>query len=371
MAAVPGEFRGRAWQPLGGTLSSGHDERIPLTLDEEVAVRRVPLLLSSILAGTAVALSGCGGASPAAAGAPVILRLALNQTEKHPSYVALSSFDKRLQAATGGRFHIDIFPNEVLGAQQEILSLQRNGIVDLSIISGTQLENINKDFQVYNLPRVFDSVAHQMKVVEDPNISGPLFHSLEASKRLTVLGGFTQGARSLYTKTPVKAPADLAGMKIRVQESPVMLGMVNAMGGSPTPMAYGEVYTAMQSGVLDGAENNEVSYFTQKHYEVAPYFTYTNHLVGLDYMVANTDMLEKMPPADRAIFDREWQTTSKEFVVLWDKATKDAITGATKGGATFAKIDTKAFDEKLEPMSESCPQERHAEEALRGSARGG
>lgn len=328
--------------------------RHPRSSMKRLPVRRRPLLMSSIVAATVVALAGCGGTTSAAGGdAPVILRLALNQTEKHPSYVALSNFDSRLQAATQGRYRIDIFPNEVLGAQQEILSLQRNGIVDLAIISGTQLENINKDFQVYNLPRVFDSVEHQMKVVEDPNISGPLFHSLEASNRLTVLGGFTQGERSLYTKTPVKTPADLSGKKVRVQESPVMLGMIDAMGGSPTPMAYGEVYTAMQSGVLDGAENNEVSYFTQKHYEVAPNFTYTNHLVGLDYMVANTDMLEEMPSQDRAIFDREWAATSKEFVVLWDAATKEAIDGATKGGATFAEIDTAPFDDELEPLAQS------------------
>lgn len=207
----------------------------------------IALLAAVTLAG---ATAGCGGGSTGDSGQQkTILRLALNQTEKHPSYVALSSFSERLEKATDGRYTIDIFPNEVLGAQQEILNLMRNGIVDLAIISGTQLENINKDFQVFNLPAVFDSVEHQTKVINDPAITGGLFTSLEESNRLTVLGGFTQGERNLYTKSAVNTPADLAGKKIRVQESPVMLATIDAMGGSATPMAYGEVYTAMQSGV--------------------------------------------------------------------------------------------------------------------------
>lgn len=319
-------------------------------------MRVQPLAVSAIWGAMVVtSLSACG--TPESRGTtandPVILRLALNQTEQHPSYVALSNFDTRLQGATDGRYRLDVFPNEVLGAQQEVLSLTSDGIIDLAIISGTQLENINPAFQVFNLPRVFDSVAHQMKVINDPNIVGDLYRSLESGNRLTVLGGFTQGERSLYLKSVVNGPPDLAGKKIRVQESPVMLGMIDAMGGSPTPMSYGEVYTALQSGVLDGAENNEVSYFTQKHYEVASHFSYTKHLVGLDYLVANTDTLAAMAPQDREVFQQEWKKTYEEFVVLWNKATQEAIAGATKKGAKFHDIDTKPFDEQLEPLTRS------------------
>ncbi|WP_245851849.1 TRAP transporter substrate-binding protein [Mobilicoccus massiliensis] len=353
-----------SWQQLARQGESGQAEPSPAFVraspdrEDRQNMRATVLTAAAVGGALMVSLAACGSpqATGAGADAPVTLRLALNQTKEHPSYVALSGFDQRLREATGGRYRIDVFPNEVLGAQQEILGLTGDGIIDLAVISGTQLENIDQDFRVFNLPRVFDSVAHQSKVINDPKIVGDLYTSLEASKHLTVLGGFTQGERSLYTKKPVNTPADLAGKKIRVQESPVMLRMVTTMGGSPTPMSYGEVYTAMQAGVLDGAENNEVSYFTQKHYEVAPHFTYTRHLVGLDYIVANTESLQKMAPADRAIFDREWTKTHQEFVVLWDKATKDAITGATAAGAQFHEIDTKPFDERLEKMSESFLQ---------------
>src|SRR5690606_19634570 len=117
-------------------------------------------------------------------------------------------------------------------------------------------------------------------VVHDPEIVGDLYASLEGSNDLTVMGGFTQGSRHVYVKNEISSLADLDGVKIRVQESELNLAMIRALGGSPTPMAFGEVYTALQSGVLDGAENNEVSYYTQNHYEVAPFFTNTNHLVG-------------------------------------------------------------------------------------------
>lgn len=297
-------------------------------------------------------LAACGGAGSASD--VTVLRLALNQTETHPSYAALQFFDQELRKATNERYRIDVFPNAVLGAQQEVLNLQSNGIVDLAVISGTQLENINADFKVFNLPRVFDSVEQQMKVIDDPAITGTLFKSLEGSNKITVIGGLTQGERSVYTKKAVRTPADMRGLKIRVQESPVMLDMIRAMGGNPTPMAFGEVYTGLQAGVIDGAENNEVSYWTQKHFEVAPFYSYTNHLVGLDYMVASTESLRKMSPEDRELFDQAWAATSAEFVRLWGESTQDAIDKATKAGATFVKVDDHAFDAVLAPVAEKA-----------------
>ena len=117
----------------------------------------------------------------------------------------------------------------------------------------------------------------------------------------------------------MKTPEDLTGKKIRVQESDLHIAMAEAMGASATPMAFGEVYTALQSGVVDAAENNEVSYFTQKHYEVAPYFSYTNHLIGTDYLIINSDLLQAMSEEDRAAFDKEWTATYEEHTELWTR----------------------------------------------------
>ncbi|MFL4474305.1 TRAP transporter substrate-binding protein [Paeniglutamicibacter sp. MACA_103] len=281
--------------------------------------------------------------------------LSLNQSESHPSYIALTGFGERLKQATDGRWDIKVYPNETLGAQQEVIQLVSDGSVDMAIASGTQLENLNPDFATLNLPTVFNSIEHQISVLRNPGIVGELFSSLEESKNLTVLGGLTQGDRNLYTaQGPIEKPADLAGMKVRVQESDIHIKMVNAMGGSATPMSYGEVYTAMQSGVLDGAENNEVSYVTQKHNEVAKHVARTRHLVGLDYMLINSELMEKMNPQDREILEAEWQKTVDEHVKLWKTDTQAAIDKATASGTKFNDVDEEAFRKALAPVVEGA-----------------
>lgn len=296
-------------------------------------------------------LSACTSGVSGKAETGKTLVLSLNQSEDHPSYVALTDFGERLKAATDGRWDVKVYPNETLGAQQEVIQLVSDGSVDMAVASGTQLENLNPHFGVLNLPTTFKSIDHQMKVISDPSIVGDLFTSLEDSKHLTVLGGLTQGDRNLYTVSgPIKEPADLHGMKIRVQESDVHIAMINAMGGSATPMSYGEVYTALQSGVLDGAENNEISYMTQHHNEVAKHVARTRHLVGLDYMLINSETYNAMTPEDRKIFDAEWDQTMKMHTQLWKQETAQAITEAKASGSKFNDVDEAAFAKALTPV---------------------
>lgn len=320
---------------------------------------RKPKLLATVAAAAlTLTMAACGGGTDTADGgdaggsAGKTLRLALNQTEEHPSYVALDNFGTRLAEGTEDRWDIQVFPNETLGAQQEALQMVSNGSVDMAIVSGTQLENLNDDFLVFNMPLAFNDIEGQMKVIQDEAVVGELFTSLEESQKITVLGGFTQGSRSVYTKEPITTPADLAGQKLRVQESDLHIAMAEALGASATPLAYGEVYTGLNSGVIDAAENNEVSYVTQKHFEVAPNFNYTNHLVGLDYLIINTDTLAGMSAEDRAVFDTEWKAAMDEHTSLWADATEKAIADATAGGASFNQVDAAAFRAALEPLQD-------------------
>ncbi|WP_299273789.1 TRAP transporter substrate-binding protein [uncultured Georgenia sp.] len=301
----------------------------------------------------AAALAACSGSLEPGTNEGDVLHLALNQTETHPSYVALAGWAEHLEAETDGRWTIDVYPNETLGAQAEALQLVSDGSVELAIVSGSQLENLNRDFIALNLPTTFDDIDHQMRVVHDMDIVGELYSSLEETNNFTVLGGFTQGSRSVYTTFgPVETPADLAGYKLRVQESELNIAMAQALGAAATPMAFGELYTGLQSGVVDAAENNEVSYATQRHYEVAPHWTYTNHLVGLDYLIMNTAMLDSMTEADRAVFLEGWEQARAEHVELWLEATAQAVAQAEAGGATFYEIDDSVFFEALEPLAE-------------------
>jgi tripartite ATP-independent transporter DctP family solute receptor len=295
-------------------------------------------------------LAGCSGLAEAD-GEGKTLILSLNQTETHPSYIALTEFGDRLAERTDGRWDVEVYANETLGAQQEVIQLVGDGAVDMAVASGTQLENLNDEFQTLNLPTVFDDIDHQLEVINDDAVVGGLFTSLEDSKNLTVLGGLTQGARNVYTaEGPVERPEDLAGLKIRVQESDIHIDMIRAMGGSATPMSYGEVYTALQSGVLDGAENNEISYLSQKHNEVAGHMALTQHLIGLDYVVMNTGVLEGMPPEDRAVFEEEWVAASERHAELWTSETLEAVEAAEESGTVFTEVDEAAFDEALAPV---------------------
>lgn len=317
--------------------------------------RRTLLSGIPLLGAGALAMSGC---TPDDAGAATdvenILTISLNQTETHPSYLALTYFGEQLAAATEGRWGARVYANESLGAQQEVVQLVSDGSVDMAVISATQVENLSMAFRPLNLPGAFLSIEHQTAVLKDDSIVGDLFSSLEEGRRLRVLGGFSQGSRHVYTdRGPIESPDDLHGLKIRVQESDVFMALARALGGSPTPMAYGEVYTALQAGVLNGAENNEVSYVTQRHYEIAPHFTKTNHLVGLDYVMANVDRIEQMDEADQDTFATSFEAAQEEFVKLWAQET-DASTQIMKdAGVEITEPDPEAFGPAVEEVGRS------------------
>ena len=319
---------------------------------------RLALVATTAIAALGLAACGGGGGGTAAPGgggstAPTTMKLAHNQTEDHPTNAALTAMGEKLKADTAGRWDIQLFPNSTLGNQNEYISSVSTGVVDMAVVSAPQLENLNKDFVIFSVPKVFEDIDHQMKVLSDEAIVGDIYKSLEGSNNITVLGGLTQGARSVYTKdAAAQTPDALKGKKIRVQESPIFIAMINALGGSPTPMAYGEVYTGLQSGVIDGAENNEISYFTQKHFEVAPHFSYSRHLVGADFVIINTNTLKKMSAEDRKAFDAAWADAWKSHTDMWKTRTEKAVADAKAGGATFTEVDEAAYTAALAPLKD-------------------
>jgi tripartite ATP-independent transporter DctP family solute receptor len=315
---------------------------------------RVALVASTAIA--ALALAGCGAGGNAEGGdggstETHVMKLALNQAQSHPSFIALEKFGEDLKEATDGRWDVQVFPDSTLGPQDEYAQQVGDGVIDLAIVSAPQLENLNKDFTIFSLPTVFDSIDHQMDVLADKEIVGDLYGSLEESNNVTVVGGFTQGARSIYLKDGVaETPADLEGKKIRVQPSPVFIAMMEALGASPTPMDFSEVYTGLQSGTIDGAENNEISYLSTKHYEVAPYFSFTRHLIGADFLIINADTLAEMTDEDRTAFDDAWTATWQNHTELWKTNTETDIKSAEDAGAEFTEVDGEAFVDALSPL---------------------
>ena len=308
-------------------------------------------IAAALVAGfTALALSACGngiagGGSGSGGGAKTTFRLAFNQTEKHPQYKAAEELGKKLEKATDGRYSIEVFANETLGSQNEVVQNVSDGTVDMMYIAGPVLESFNKDFIVFNLPYMFDSPEAQAKVFADDAVMGGLKTSLEDSKKITVLGALHAGTRNVYNaKHAIKSPADMANLKIRVQQSDSQVQMIKDMGGVASPMGQGEVYTALQSGVLDGAENNETVYNSLKHDEVAKYYSYTRHLMIPDYLIMSSTVLEGMPEADRkALLDLIPATVESANTGFLEFAAESKKASEATGAVFNDDVDTAAF----------------------------
>lgn len=317
-------------------------------------------LLSGALALAMTSLTACAQFSPideealreggSGIEAETVYRVAFNQPESHPQYVALTHLGERMREATGGACALEVFPNESLGPQADTIELVQAGSVDFSMVAGSLMENFNPDFVVFNLPYVFDSKEHQRAVLDDPEITDELFTSLE-DKNITVVTGFHGGIRNVYNSVkPVETPEDLAGMKIRVIESDTNISMLRQMGGSGAPMGQGEVYTAIQSGILEGGENNESIYANLSHDEVAPYYSYTQHLMFPDYLISNPATLERMEPECRDFLASDIANTTAEEGELWTEEVERSHEMAEEAGAQFNEVDIDAFRESVQPL---------------------
>jgi len=297
-------------------------------------------------------LAACGSGGGEGGGHKTVFKLAVSQTEEHPQYQAGIELGKRLEEVTDGRYSVQVFGNETLGTSTEVIQNVSDGTVAFMWCGGANVESLNEDFVVYNLPFVFDSMEAQLAVLNDEELNHELFTSLEESKSITVLSGVHAGQRSMYnSKRPIRTPADLQGLKIRVQQSDSQVRMLEMLGGVPSPMSFGEVYSALQTGVLDGAENNEPSFDSMKHDEVAKYYSYTRHLMIPDFLLMSTTVLDDMNEADRqALLDLIPEISAKasaDFVPY----VEESIENAEELGVQFNDdVDTEAFKELVAPM---------------------
>ena len=279
-----------------------------------------------------------------------VLKVAFNQSENHPQYKALTKFSNQLEEQTKGAYKLEISPNALLGDQRATAELVQNGVIQMSVVGNPVVESFNKDFSVIGLPYLYDNLEHQKKVFLS-DVLEPLFKSVSSSG-FEVIGAFTAGARCLYTDKPMMKPEDLKGYKFRVMQSDTMKKMIDYMGGIGTPMGQGEVYTAVQQGVIEGGENNEVTYVDLKHYEIAPYFSYTNHLMVPDLIIINEKLYNGMSSESRKIFDDLMKQTIENEFEVWNENVEAAKKIAIENGAKFIEVDIKPFQERVKPLQE-------------------
>lgn len=278
------------------------------------------------------------------------LKVAFNQSKQHPQYLALEDLSKKFFDATQGRYKLTVYPNELLGDQRASLELVQTGAIQLAVVANPLVENYDKTFSILALPYLYKNNEHQEKIYKS-DILDSLFSST-SKFGFNVLAAYTAGARSLYAKQPITNQSELKGKKIRVLQSDTMLKTLDCMGGVGIPMNQGEVYTAIQQGVLDGAENNEITYADLKHYEVAPYFSRTQHLRVADLLVINDVLLSSMSKEDQSTLHKlAKESVSTEFK-LWNKQISESEKLAKDKGATFKEIDTAPFREACQKVQQ-------------------
>lgn len=298
--------------------------------------------------------SGSGGneKSDADSEKAVSLRLAHNQPEDHPIHTSLMEFSKLTDENSEGNVKIEVFPNGQLGQERDVIELVKSGTLDMAKVSAGALEAFDENFTIFSLPYVFQSQEHYYNVMDNSEAVQEIFEGTR-DDGFVGIGWYDSGQRSIYTTDKkVESPADMKGLKIRVQESPTSISMIEAMGGAPTPMSFGEVYTSLQQGVLNGAENNETALTNNKHGEVSKAYTYTEHQYVPDVLIISTKVLDKLSDDQLKAIQDAAKASSESHKDVWAEAVEKSIKESEEMGVTFYTIDKQAFIDAATPLHE-------------------
>ncbi|MGM9676066.1 MAG: TRAP transporter substrate-binding protein [Butyricicoccus sp.] len=315
--------------------------------------RAIALTLSGVL--LTAALAGCGSAGSAQDGTDrTIVRIGHNQATDHPTHISLLAFEEYIEDKLGDKYDVEVYPSELLGSQTDMVQLTQTGAIDFCVASNSILETFSENYTMFNMPYLFASSDAYHAAMDDPEITDPIFESTKKAG-FEAVTWIDAGTRNFYTVSkPIETPADLKGLKIRVQQSPTNVEMMSLLGGSATPMGFGEVYTALQSKVIDGAENNEMALTSNGHGDVCKYYSYDMHQMIPDILIGNCAFLDEMPEEDRAIFEEGFALVNQVEREEWTKAVEAAKDKAqNEQGVQFLYPDTKPFQEICMPMHQN------------------
>lgn len=281
-----------------------------------------------------------------------IVRISLGQSETHPQYLGLVQFKKYVEERLGDKFEVQIFPNEILGSAQKAIELTQTGAIDFVVAGTANLETFADVYEVFSMPYLFESTDIYMEVMQDQEYMKQIYESTDEAG-FRVLTWYNAGTRNFYAKKPIRTPDDLKGLKIRVQQSPASVKMMQAFGAAASPMSFGEVYTAIQQGVIDGAENNELALTNNKHGEVAKYYTYNMHQMVPDMLIGNLKFLNGLSQEELQIFKEAADVSTQVELVEWDKQVEEAKAIAKdQMKVEFIEVDQHQFREKVLALHE-------------------
>ncbi len=277
-----------------------------------------------------------------------VIKLGHGLDISHPVHKAMVFMAERLAEKSKGKVKLDIYPSQQLGSERECLELLQIGSLGMTKVSTGVLENFVPELKVLGLPFLFRSNEHRYNVLEGE--VGEELLDASIPQRLKGLTFYDAGSRSFYSKTPIRTPEDLNGEKVRVMESQTAISMVQALGGSPTPIAYGELYTALQQGIVDGAENNLPSFYTSRHYEVCKFYTMDEHTAVPDELLISMLLWNKLSKQEQQ-WIKEAAVESRIYEKkIWHEAELEALEKVQEAGVTIITPDKEAFRERVEPL---------------------
>ena len=281
----------------------------------------------------------------------------------YPNTVAMDKFAELLKEKSGGKMSLKMYHSGTLGSQPDAIEQLRIGAIEIANFNMGPIGPIVPEANVVSLPFIFKNTEHMWRAMEGK--AGDMINEGLAKKGIIALAWYDSGSRSFYnSKKAIKEPADVAGMKVRVMSNDLYSGMISALGGNPSPMAFSEVYQSLKTGVVDGAENNWPSYESTGHYEVAPYYSLSQHLIIPEIVAINADIWKSLSAEDQQILKEAAQESAVLQRKLWKERAQASMEKVLAGGVKFNEIpDKSAFQAAMKPVYDKYLEKNPGPEA--------
>jgi tripartite ATP-independent transporter DctP family solute receptor len=308
--------------------------------------KNVFIHLSKILLAILLLFNGCSIDSKKE------IKLAHALDTYHPVHKAMVFMAEKVSEKSGGKLHISIYHSQQLGTERQCLELLQIGVIGITKVSAAIMEGIVPEYKVLSLPYIFRSKEHYFKTL-DSEVGEEL---LQHGKDYWLLGlcFYDAGSRSFYSRDKkIMTPDDLTGLKIRVMQSKTSIDMINQLGGSATPISFGELYTALQGGVVDAAENNPPSFYLSHHYEVCKYYSINEHASIPDVLIVGTHLWDSLTDQEKEWLKEAAHESSLYQRKLWAESEAHALSELEKAGVEIVYPDKDPFMQKVEPLYDS------------------
>ncbi|MFP4288683.1 MAG: TRAP transporter substrate-binding protein [Bacteroidales bacterium] len=285
-----------------------------------------------------------------------VLKLAHGLDPSHSVHQGMVYMKEKVDEKSGGKMRLDIYPSGQLGSERENLEMLQIGSLAITKVSAAVMEGFAPSYKIFSLPYMFINREHSQRVMD-----GDIGHEILTEGEEFYLRGLTfydAGSRSFYTKEkPIEHPDDLRGMKIRVMPSPTAVNMIRTLGGSPTPISWGELYTALQGGVVDGAENNPPSFYLSHHYEVCKYYSLNEHATIPDVLLISTKIWDNLTEQEQIWLQEAADESAVHQRELWIESEENSLKMAKEGGVEISYPDKEPFIEAVQPIYEDLKKD--------------